>query len=160
MPRAQTNRAQVLERRRLVERMLVALVPRHRIVAEVSTQFEVAAKTVDDDIEVVSALLARDGAGDRPRRKAIMRATLASTLRRALDRNDFKSAVGLLDKLCRLDGLYESTSVRVEGAVGIGVTKPEATMTSAEKREAFAQMMRMAGIDVPTDAEPKLDEPG
>lgn len=103
-------------------------------------EYGVSERTAHSYFNAAWKLVEIDDAADRPRRKNQMRMTMKAALQRALAKGDMKAVAALIDRLCKLDGLYAPTEVRLEGEGAI-VTGPNvAAMTSGMRRERIKEL--------------------
>jgi hypothetical protein len=129
------------DRMRAVEILVQQYKPASEIVRVITAKFDCCERTVYDDIKVVWATLQTADGEERDVRKHQMRSTLRRLYSKTVGALDFKAAVTVLDRLCKLDGLYEPEKHHHTGAVSeeqkqmlvaIGMTPVERAKRIAE----------------------------
>lgn len=102
------------ERLRDVERYLSLQLRHAEIEAKIVEKYGCSDRTVRNDIRKVYARLEAEGEKERPMRKSQMRETLRKFYQRAVSKDQWAPALQALDRLCRLDGLYEADKISAE----------------------------------------------
>jgi hypothetical protein len=124
-------------RLREVERLVASYAPRREIESTVARTFGCSERTVRADVAVVWERLAAADVHERAGRKLQMRATLRRLFAEAESAGDLRTALAVLDRLCKLDGLDAPTQLEVGGEVTVGV----AAMTSGERRDRLTELL-------------------
>jgi hypothetical protein len=135
------------DRMRAVEILVQQYKPASEIVRVITAKFDCCERTVYDDIKVVwERLQAADGE-ERDVRKHQMRSTLRRLFAKTVKVCDFKSAVAVLDRLCKLDALYAPVQIEHGGELGV------AGLRSGDRREKLedllSEALERAGVSAP-----------
>lgn len=109
----QTAPAERVERRREVEKLLALQYTTPQICRALAPKYDVSERMIRLDIEDAITEMATLDAEARPHRKNRMRETWLDLYRRCIAAKNFAVAHGALDKLCRMDGLYEAEKFQV-----------------------------------------------
>ena len=111
------------------------------IVRKLAEKHGVSERTIYKDIERVNIEAVKFDVQDRPYRKSKMRRTLNQFYTRAMARRAFGPALQALDRLCKLDGLYEPEKVELEGKIAVHVSV--AKMTTAQRRARIHELLKL-----------------
>jgi hypothetical protein len=128
------------ERLARVETMVNLTMSNAAIVEAVTKEFGCSVRTVYKDIERVELLLEEQNKRKRDQMRARRRASLEDLYRRSLNAGDRITALGCLDRLCKIDGLYAPTEVTVspggpEGGITGTVVRIKAMAPVERQRE-------------------------
>jgi hypothetical protein len=105
------------DRMRAVEILVQRYQSAKDITRIVSERFGCTERTVYADIQLVWEQLAEAEKDERGSRKAQMRSTMRRLYETARKAGDLKNAIATLDRLCKLDGLYDAVKVEHSGKV-------------------------------------------
>jgi hypothetical protein len=125
-------------RLRAVELMIQRYVPPIEIVTRISEKYSCTTRTVYEDIKSVWARLAEDEKEERCTRKAQMRISMRRLYNDAMKTGDWKAAIAVLDRLCKLDGLYDAVKIDHGGKVEVS------HLRSGDQRARLEQLLTMA----------------
>lgn len=103
---------------------LISLQVNHcAIVKQVSMEFACSQRTVWSDLKRAYAKLETTGETPLSIRKQGMRASLRMLFQRAVQMGNIGNALGALEKIARLDGLYEAEQININhgGEIGVGI---------------------------------------
>jgi hypothetical protein len=108
---------------RFVEKGLTIQLAHHEIVKQCQARFGISQRHSYRSIEKVYAIMEKNAEREKPMRKHQMRQTLRMIAQAALERKDFRAAIAALDRVARIDGLYEDMkfSLHHQGSVGVGI---------------------------------------
>lgn len=130
------------ERLRLVAEMMARMYPSREIAKQCAKQFGVTERTIYNYIDKIGQESAAHLKHERPYRKARMMETLANFYQRAMAARAFGPALQALDRMCRLDGLFEAEVV--EHHHTHRTTADEIReMTTAQRRARINELLRL-----------------
>jgi hypothetical protein len=109
----------------------------------VMAEFGVCEQTVRHDIARVMFAHENKDAMTREERRQQMRLSLKQLYQRCVNGKDYRGAGFVLDRICKLDGLYAPDNVNVNHT---GVVLVIDTMTTAAKRERIQELLGKAGL--------------
>lgn len=125
----------VIKRRSEVADLLAAQVAPRDIEQRISEKYDISPRMVRVDIVKAYELMEQDAAKERPFRRAKMRVTLQQLYQRCMARRRYTAALGALDRLCKLDGLYAAERMEV--------TTEAAQLTSAQVRDRIDELLKL-----------------
>lgn len=122
------------------EAMIALQVRPPEIVRQVSAKFGISARQVHRYVQRVQNDLAKENEELRPLRKHQLRQSLQAVFQKSMQNNQLSAAVAALDRLGKLDGLFEPTviesKVTHEGRIDL--------MTSDQQRKRLAELIEKA----------------
>ena len=110
-------KAELAERRRKIAEMITLMFRHSEIVAKVSEEFGVSERQAYRDLDIVYADLEADHERAKPKRAQHVRQALEALLKRCVANNQLSAAVQVIDRLCRIDGLYAPEEVNLSGSL-------------------------------------------
>jgi hypothetical protein len=141
-PRGRIARA---ERIRKVDELIGLQLGSAAIARKLAADYGISERMAYKDIREAFARLEANDAEDRGMRRARMRHTLQMLFRRCLSRKDYRGAGFAVDRLCRLDGLYEPEAIHV--TQGASEELPDLSVLSEEMRELLRKQLESASPD-------------
>lgn len=145
-----------------VEQMMALQSTPIEIVRAVVKEFGCSDRLVYSDIDAVLESLAAIDFGNKRARKARMRMSWQVLYRQAMADKAWHTAAVVLDRLCRLDGLYEQLDVAPPppGSGIVAVVQQVVGMSPIERQREMARLLekrQRLGID---DTNPPGSAPG
>lgn len=119
-----TTRVTTEQRVKRTEQLIAKLYTTRQIVDLLCAEYGIVPRTAHADIAIAFERLQADAADDRAVRKTQMRRVIHGLIRSHMSAGDRQAANYLVDKLCKLDGLYapekhEITTVSVEMRIDV-----------------------------------------
>jgi len=157
---------------RRAEELLCDLWTSRQIVDTLVEEFKVVERTAYTYLKLAYDNLAADAANDRGIRKARARATMEQQYRRCIKLDDLSAANYIMDRLCRLDGLFApekhvhttttiSVAVRIDAVVNVldaaGLAALDVVLAQVEAAKARGELAEAADED--TGAAPDVEDP-
>jgi len=110
--------------------MLALQIPPTEVQQRISEKYDVSTRCVRNDIQRVHRTWEAESSLERPARRGQLRSTLRRILQLALKKSDLRSAVGVCDRLAKLDGLNEALQVEHSGGLDHKITMSEEEIDS------------------------------
>lgn len=107
------------------EKLLILCVPHRAIVQHMMEKFFISQQAAHEYIAAVYEAWARRPRIDKEALREKMRGTLSDLYQKCVRVGNLKTAVAVLDKMCRLDGLYAPEVSEVNLNTGVPATDPE-----------------------------------
>lgn len=124
-----------IARRKEVDACLALCMRHSDIVVHIQERFKISERQVHYDINQAYRRHEEDDDEIRPKRKATMRRTMEALYRKCLVERDLKAAVQVLDRLCKLDGLYAPEKIQLDKL-------PQ--LKTADRRARLAELLEIA----------------
>lgn len=103
--------------RREIAKMLLIQTPKLDIIESIENRFKIDATTAARWVDYVFNLF--DPTSTDAARKELMRQSFGTVLAGCLAADEYATAVSVLDKLCKLDGLYEPAQIETDTTVSL-----------------------------------------
>ena len=129
------------ERAMFAETLWTRFTPKHEIIEQIQQTYSVSASVATSDINRVIRYYAEVDKEARSELKSQMRATLKDGYRRCIEWREFGPAVQFLDKLCKLDNLYDPDPPPPPPAPLLQI---DATKLTKEERDALRIVQGLA----------------
>lgn len=129
------------KRRRKVENYLAIQMDPREVQARIEQEFQVTRRTVRNDINWVYQQWEAESEQERPLRRNMMRRSMRSVLKRALAAEQWNVAIQILDRLCKLDGLYAPSEAKILHSGVVGLQQK----TSDDKRKRLFELIDQYG---------------
>lgn len=136
MPPSRQKKEELVRRRNAVRQLLSSQVSSGDIVRTVSKRFGCKERSVYGDLELIRLEWQKEAEYEKPMRVDQMRKSFQQLMQRAMQDKDYKTCVQILDRLCKLDGLFEPMKVDVKNTIE--------KMTSDDKRRRLDELLKKA----------------
>jgi hypothetical protein len=124
-----------IARRKEVDACLALCMRHSDIVVHIKKKFQISERQVHYDINQAYRRHEEDEDDARPKRKNNMRRTMEALYRKCLIENDLKAGIQVLDRLCKLDGLYAPEKIEFDKL-------PQ--LKTADRRARLAELLAIA----------------
>lgn len=154
MPPRSNNHLQRAERRRKIEAMLALYIDSAEVARRISGEYGVTQRQVYLDIQVVLKQLESTHPPRAVRRLRVLR-SLERLYQKCIQASDFRAAVMVQDKICRIEGLYAPEVIEMDHSGSIG-RPDDATQTAVDgvrlmptshQRGRMAELLARANAD-------------
>jgi len=127
----------VTKRRTEVAELLAAQVSGTEIAERIAERYSISTRMAWKDIKTVYDTWETDSSRERGFRRHRMRNTMMAFYQRCMARRQYTAALGALDRLCKLDGLYAPEKLEVEHTGSVDISK----LTSAQIRDRIDELL-------------------
>ena len=132
------SKLEVAKRRQEIADLLAAQVASKEIEDRISERYGISTRMVRKDIQIVYENWEKESRRERGFRRGRMRNTLMAFYQRCMARRQYTAALGALDRLCKLDGLFAPEKLEITHDGEIDVSQ----MTSAQVRDRIEFLLK------------------